>query len=193
MWIDQMCINQNDPVERGRQVGFMGEIYRSAERTVIWLDEGDEKTEFAMTSIRDLLASIEDRGRARGGLPNVMQKLGILYIRSRRWITFKDIFEHLYFRKMEIVQKVVLGLNSFVYCGSHTVTWNDLAKASLRTNSDPERRIEAHRAVQMITGLKRQLDSAVKRPLSSLLNQTYNLLCSDPGDKVYGMPSYQRF
>lgn len=37
LWIDALCINQDDLLERGHQVGFMADIYRQAERVIIWL------------------------------------------------------------------------------------------------------------------------------------------------------------
>jgi hypothetical protein len=40
-WIDQICINQSNPVERAHQVGFMREVYENAERVMVWLgDDG---------------------------------------------------------------------------------------------------------------------------------------------------------
>jgi hypothetical protein len=37
MWIDALCINQNDLQERSHQVQQMGDIYRCAAKVVIWL------------------------------------------------------------------------------------------------------------------------------------------------------------
>ncbi|KAF2271839.1 HET-domain-containing protein [Westerdykella ornata] len=37
LWVDAICINQNDPVERSQQVSSMGQIYSSAERVLVWL------------------------------------------------------------------------------------------------------------------------------------------------------------
>ncbi|OAQ62716.1 heterokaryon incompatibility protein (HET) domain-containing protein [Pochonia chlamydosporia 170] len=37
LWIDQVCINQNDIDERFQQVRLMGTIYWRAIRTVVWL------------------------------------------------------------------------------------------------------------------------------------------------------------
>lgn len=42
LWIDQICINQDDIKERSSQVRLMYEIYSLAQRTVIWLGD-DEK------------------------------------------------------------------------------------------------------------------------------------------------------
>ncbi|KUJ20755.1 HET-domain-containing protein, partial [Mollisia scopiformis] len=41
LWIDQICINQDDEIERGQQVGLMGGIYRGASIVDIWLGEED--------------------------------------------------------------------------------------------------------------------------------------------------------
>lgn len=37
MWIDAICINQEDAVERGSQVGRMGAIYRQCIQVVVYL------------------------------------------------------------------------------------------------------------------------------------------------------------
>ena len=44
LWIDQICINQADLDERSAQVGFMGEIYASAQTCAIWLGDVDDAT-----------------------------------------------------------------------------------------------------------------------------------------------------
>ncbi|KAF2204775.1 hypothetical protein GQ43DRAFT_355906, partial [Delitschia confertaspora ATCC 74209] len=43
IWVDKLCINQQDEVERGQQVRQMGNIYRTASRVVVWLGrDGDD-------------------------------------------------------------------------------------------------------------------------------------------------------
>ena len=37
LWIDQICIDQDDGLERGHQVKLMGQIYRSCSRVIVWL------------------------------------------------------------------------------------------------------------------------------------------------------------
>jgi hypothetical protein len=39
MWIDQLCINQEDTPERNDQVSIMGKIYRGAAQVIVWLDQ----------------------------------------------------------------------------------------------------------------------------------------------------------
>lgn len=37
LWIDQICINQDNRVEKGAQVRLMGSIYAQAEQVIVWL------------------------------------------------------------------------------------------------------------------------------------------------------------
>ncbi|KAL1877942.1 hypothetical protein Daus18300_002296 [Diaporthe australafricana] len=50
-WIDAICINQQDPEEKTRQVRIMGHIYERASSVIVWLGEGYSKYQPALTSI----------------------------------------------------------------------------------------------------------------------------------------------
>lgn len=39
LWVDALCINQTDNVEKGTQVDMMGDIYRVSSAGAIWLGE----------------------------------------------------------------------------------------------------------------------------------------------------------
>ena len=41
LWIDAICINQDDPEEKNHQVPLMHRIYHGANRVIIWLGEDD--------------------------------------------------------------------------------------------------------------------------------------------------------
>jgi hypothetical protein len=41
-WVDQVCINQSNNVERGEQVQLMREIYQRASHTTIWLEPNSQ-------------------------------------------------------------------------------------------------------------------------------------------------------
>ena len=54
MWIDAVCINQDDLEERSSQVNFMAKIYSYANQVVIWLGPVDgTKTQELFTAIED--------------------------------------------------------------------------------------------------------------------------------------------
>jgi hypothetical protein len=45
MWVDAVCINQNDIDERNDQVSLMGKLFSDAEHVIIWLGEADDTTD----------------------------------------------------------------------------------------------------------------------------------------------------
>ena len=57
LWIDAVCINQNDATDKSRQVAMMGSIYRSARRVICWLGQADESMNDAMETLKRLAAS----------------------------------------------------------------------------------------------------------------------------------------
>ena len=54
IWIDAICINQSDNSEKAYQVALMGDIYRNATRTWVWLGEGDSDSDIAMEVVRSI-------------------------------------------------------------------------------------------------------------------------------------------
>jgi hypothetical protein len=42
VWVDAVCINQQNITERGQQVGMMADIYSSCSRCVVWLGEEED-------------------------------------------------------------------------------------------------------------------------------------------------------
>ncbi|KAF1846094.1 HET-domain-containing protein, partial [Cucurbitaria berberidis CBS 394.84] len=44
IWIDAVCINQNDNSEKGFQVRMMREIYAKASRVIVWLGKDTKAT-----------------------------------------------------------------------------------------------------------------------------------------------------
>jgi hypothetical protein len=48
IWVDAVCINQQDLLERSQQVRMMGDIYSSARNVVIWLGKGTAYTGYAL-------------------------------------------------------------------------------------------------------------------------------------------------
>ena len=54
IWIDAVCINQKDNLEKNTQVPLMTKIYSNATAAVIWLGEESEDSELALQFILDL-------------------------------------------------------------------------------------------------------------------------------------------
>ncbi|RWA07572.1 hypothetical protein EKO27_g7529 [Xylaria grammica] len=54
MWIDYLCINQQNDIEKAWQVALMGDIYKKADQVVAWLGPGDCDGQRAMEYLDEL-------------------------------------------------------------------------------------------------------------------------------------------
>lgn len=62
IWADQCCINQDDAVERSRQVQYMNRIYQNASRVAVWLGTDEDNEGAAAFS---LIRKLDERLKAR--------------------------------------------------------------------------------------------------------------------------------
>ncbi len=63
LWIDAVCINQDDVEERGHQVAMMAEVYMGSVCNLIWLGNSDKSTATALVGIQ----AVADRARRETG------------------------------------------------------------------------------------------------------------------------------
>jgi hypothetical protein len=91
LWVDALCINQDDKVERAKQVSIMGSIYQHAD-VICWLGKGDGITKLEGTmeqlkilSTSTLFASI--KGHLSGD-KNHINRLGLHGTNLRGDISF---------------------------------------------------------------------------------------------------------
>jgi hypothetical protein len=54
LWVDQICINQQDNEEKSKQVALMGDIYQAAEETLVWLGVTESNSDLFMRVWREV-------------------------------------------------------------------------------------------------------------------------------------------
>lgn len=52
IWVDAICINQNNLQEQEQQIQYMAEIYSKASRVIVWLGEAAADSDVALEEIR---------------------------------------------------------------------------------------------------------------------------------------------
>jgi hypothetical protein len=77
LWIDAICINQDNISERSEQVNKMASIYSSAQLVILWLGEEAHESSSAIETLR-VLGNGVDIFNLGGGLKRISSKPGSL-------------------------------------------------------------------------------------------------------------------
>jgi Heterokaryon incompatibility protein (HET) len=126
LWIDAICLNQDDKHEIAAQIPHMGEIFGQARKVRIWIGNGDENSNaLVFTFLRalpttridyeDLLARIYDHA--------------ITIFGDTSLDLVNKFFSNPYFFRRWILQEVKLARQSTVHYGSESMPWLWLASA----------------------------------------------------------------
>lgn len=112
IWADAICIDQSNLLERSQQVQLMGQIYRNAQRVVVWLGDADakacERFDFAVLMLRD------DTTMKPGLLADDIGAR-VIELLSLPWFT-----------RTWVVQEVALAKDAILYYGKTEITWDRL-------------------------------------------------------------------
>jgi hypothetical protein len=148
LWIDALCINQNDKNERSAQVSIMGDIYSSADEVIVWLgphDASSRLTVAVMERIRLAYESVNSEQRPKGsfgfGDPVLFSKIGTAPITMNEWLAVTDFFARRWFHRIWITQEVALSRNLRFLCGDSVIprdTITGFAKWVCNLNWDQE-------------------------------------------------------
>ena len=126
LWVDQICINQADLQEKGRQVVLMGTIYQRAWSTVVWLGEEADNSSGAL----DLLLATKETLRYYPNEKSLeagdFERLLLPAFDSPRWLELGKLLGRSWFQRIWIMQEVVLSHQITIMCGAKCISWDDL-------------------------------------------------------------------
>ncbi|PVH80399.1 HET-domain-containing protein [Cadophora sp. DSE1049] len=119
IWIDFLCIDQGNLVERSQQAGIMREVYQRATAVYVWLGEADESSARAWRLMEDIV----------GGDGGFRETLMIVEDPERRddINALHTLFRRPYWTRIWVIQEVNSGGKAVtVYCGPQKILWTDL-------------------------------------------------------------------
>ncbi|KAK8155746.1 heterokaryon incompatibility protein-domain-containing protein [Phyllosticta citrichinensis] len=214
IWIDALCINQDNTPEKMAQVEIMKRIYASAQSTIVWPGVEDQETRLAVQAL-DMLLNYPHlvsliAPRYKPSAPILRQHNATLReaieapyskLVRRRFEALNYLIKRAWFSRIWIVQEILLARNVTVLCGKyilprkairmrgkHHVSLVDaIGPGAMETvifRSKPAR----------VLGALELFDVALEKKcsLSSLLILTEDFSAKDPRDKFFALLSVAR-
>lgn len=138
IWIDALCIDQENPDEKPDQITQMSIIYRMARRVVVWLGRENESTHLAVETILALRARtieqlVEDLDLnpcVQYSNPDAYRPIGEFPAREKHWQALANFFARSWFYRIWVFQEVVSAFELRIQCGKFSLLWSDIVHAS---------------------------------------------------------------
>ncbi|TGO46792.1 hypothetical protein BCON_0307g00030 [Botryotinia convoluta] len=115
IWIDAICINQNDNDEKTTQVRIMRDIYQKTERCLVWLGEfGNAKL---VTTMFDLIQKGKEL-KSASDIKNLPPK--------DKYRFLNDIMTAPWWNRVWVIQEITFPKEVMVFCGDEKWDWDEM-------------------------------------------------------------------
>ncbi|KAK0665478.1 heterokaryon incompatibility protein-domain-containing protein [Cercophora samala] len=205
IWVDAVCIDQQNTDERSRHVRAMGEIYAGAETVRVWLGEDSGfrvmpflNTIYLMTDILIDIKAPDEMGNLIGALHDVQRRF-IRHPRSREldWDMIAEFFNRSWWHRTWVMQEIAYARQAMLYAGNNAFGWDFFVPVirvlkSFKLDS-PMNGHWGWKAVSIMSNLRDEqqsaLDDASYEPCGVLtvLEEMRGFQSTLPVDKVYGV------
>ena len=210
IWIDQLCIDQSNLLERSQQVQIMQKIYAKARCVLIWLGEAANNSEDAMQFVGTLVSHFGNNFNQREYdtvyTSSLLAKMDLPAWESPIWTALGYLLTRPYFERVWVVQEAVYAQDAVVVCASKSLPWSTflgliqhcgnfgmhLITACIQVIRQPS--VETQDAIghlQAIWELKRNLEQKRNKEsndgLAEILATHRGCKASDPRDKVLSL------
>ncbi|KAL8795804.1 MAG: hypothetical protein Q9182_007478 [Xanthomendoza sp. 2 TL-2023] len=196
LWVDAVCIDQKNEGEKAVEVKRMNLIYTAAWRVLVWLGPADDDSDLAMDNLR--------------GLTNIMTPLpsdeGDREAREKRlapadhpvWTAIVKLYNRPWFRRLWIMQEVILAQGIFVLCGNRVLSWAaivDFANAIsvvyaavlLQHGQQVDGATNGFVSCSQVENLRKRVPNGNVTFFTSLLETTRDREATDQRDRIYGL------
>lgn len=215
MWVDAICINQEDILERNSQVQLMGDVYSNASKVAAYVGDASKENLAAVQTLTKKIHAnylIMEAGQSltNAGLKQKMKRVltrkNSSYGTSEEWNAFHRFLDQPYFSRCWVLQEVVLGHDVEIWFGDVSFPydilfeWIDLASnmkgwyLSFKSISPVSRASLSGKYISHLKTVILLIPSTTgdevqidEMPLIELLSASRELDATDPRDKVYGL------
>jgi hypothetical protein len=203
LWVDAVCINQDDLDERAEQVQLMPQIYESAEMVYGWVGPPTDDSNLAINLLHTISNSIDvdwqryeirpKESRWTREMPGYVRLLldpnFPLSWDGPESQALESFFDRSCFERLWVRQEITLGgKRSLLMCGESSIDWWTFRKAAILL----KQKITDHDHPRLAYRRNRNdliMDICIHNSvwLGHLLRQMQRAMCTDPRDRVYGI------
>jgi hypothetical protein len=191
LWVDAICVNQDDMAERNVEVKRMDNIFKLASRVVVWLGlaSSDGSSQHALDLLRYLGEQVEySTSMAFLRAPTAQEQDWYDYdiplpFSDKDYSAIQELLESSWWDRLWIWQEIHLANSQAVFqCGSGSIDWSSLRRAILN--------LRERRHPTMSTLLNARVDLARDHKNEAVLDlifRTRKALYTTPHDRIFAL------
>ncbi len=199
MWIDALCINQQDAQERIEQVQLMGDIYAKAERVLVWLGLRTQDLDKAMDLINELASAQHiatlPKPRSLGTAVHYDQPEDD---DIKKLDPLQKYVDSAWFRRTWVLQEVSLARKAILCCGDRHIEWDDITNfltwrqhhmeccIDILPLRPKKALMDSVNKMGWLQGIRSHLAADGILGLTLLESEARNRSCTDDHDRIYG-------
>lgn len=177
IWVDRLCVNQNDTAERSHQLHFMKHLYSSAHTVHAWLGVGPPDAQRVFDWVRVL-----------GSTPTIFFENISICSEEVPLISFQEIFEAPWWRRVWIVQEANLAKCVCLHCGDYDTSLEDVCRATNKARSGtPVTATEQIPVLTVFMPCMRLAEMGQGRDPYLILHRGRSYMATDGKDRIYGL------
>jgi Heterokaryon incompatibility protein (HET) len=173
VWVDFLCINQENSEERSLQIRRMGTIYNEAKQVAVWLGDEQDIEEHNISTLSAEGAKIAHKA---------------LSFSARR--AFIQLLSRPYWTRIWIIQELAAASSIIVLCGRHKLSWEIFSNDShteFVAPIDETASNEFETRFQNICHFRTDRRDGNPIRLLEALYRSQSALSTDPRDKIYAL------
>ncbi|KAI4098359.1 MAG: hypothetical protein L6R37_006522 [Teloschistes peruensis] len=205
-WIDSLCINQQDFIERNEQVALMADIYSKASLVLVWLGPDPYKdTEQLFNAFMDLVEKI-GRMFAVGGKIHLFWTLAdgpVVYTTLPPSVVspseseaerLSGFFNLPWFSRSWVLEEVGLAASTHIVWGERALDWNAVGLTAMFLVRHAKAMLDALGLTDAIQNVCHMYTAfspfTTLDTFLHLLNKSRRLKSTDPRDKIFAFLSH---
>ena len=191
LWIDAVCINQQNVPERNAQVKMMRQIYERARRVVIWLGIQSDESSLAFNFMKFISSDRRKRSMKSEKLNGSTKYVGV----QEELEAVRKLCQRPYWQRLWIVQEVIVSQEAELHCGEEHMPWDDFSVFQ-KCLEDGDIELDGDDRIQKSSAFNLDQYRVYNRTdysnLIELLEPFSSSLCFEVRDKIYGLVGLAR-
>ena len=204
LWVDQICINQEDLEERSAQVKAMSIIYKSAARVLVWLGAESQTSDLGLQYAAELCGVLLNLHRTYPDASLNKDSIGPRLERTQallpeegalQWTALRQLYSYRWFSRLWIVQEVLLNSEVMIRCGNMQCEFQIMEILSNELMNEQYLRIlieqdqKASQGLTLMMKLYHVKNNYIEPRIEYFVSTFAAQELTDPRDHVYGLLS----